>query len=137
MSTRGILGYRQNGKDFLHYNHSDSYPENLGLRVMAMVFNGAIEPVEPDKEEDCTDFTGDSVFCQYAYIINNDDQVLEYYKGVNTDANAAGRYAKSGSWTDSTDGKTYYGIRLVKNIPYDVIRSTPEADWVKLFEEVK
>ena len=137
MSTRGVLGYRKAGKDYLHYNHQDSYPSNLGLRVMGMILlsGGNIEPIEPTEEDDCTDFVGDSVFCQYAYIMNIDDQVLEYYIGINSDENAPGRYTSTGSWTDPTDGKIYYGIRLAKTIPFAVIMETPGEDRLKLFEE--
>ena len=135
MSTRGIIGYRQGGKDFLFYNHQDSYPENLGRRVCAMITSGNVTPSELTEEEDGTDFVGDSVCCQYGYVMNNDDQVLEFYKGMNTDPDAPGRYTKTGSWTDPDDKKEYFGIRLVKNIHYELIRNTPEANWLQLFRE--
>lgn len=135
MSTRGVLGYRQHGKDFLFYNHQDSYPENLGRRVCAMVAAGNTEPTEPTEEEDGTDFVGDSVFCQFGYVMNNDDQVMEFYKGINTNPDAPGRYTKTGSWVDPDEKKEYFGIRLVKNIPYEIIRSTPEEGWMQLFKE--
>ena len=134
MSTRGILGYREHGKDFLHYNHQDSYPSNLGMRILAMIKAGNTEPTEPDEENDCTEFIGDSVFCQYAYIMNLDDQVLEYYEGVNSDKDAPGRYVSRGSWTDPTDNKIYYGVRLAKVISFDTIRNTAEEDLLGLFE---
>lgn len=34
MSTRGVTGFVADGKWFLSYNHSDSYPEWLGMRVL-------------------------------------------------------------------------------------------------------
>jgi hypothetical protein len=37
MSTRGILGFRLDGKDYLTYNHSDSYPSWLGVKVVEFV----------------------------------------------------------------------------------------------------
>jgi hypothetical protein len=135
MSTRGVIGYRAGGKDFLHYNHQDSYPSQLGLRVLAMIRTGNLAPVEPDEDDDATEFIGDSVMCQYAYIFNLDDQTLEYYIGVNSDRNAPGRYVDRGSWTDPTDNKEYYGVRLAKVIPFDTIRNTPEADRLQLFNE--
>lgn len=135
MSTRGVIGYRQNGNDFLHYNHQDSYPSQLGLRVLAMIMAGNISSVEPDKEDDATEFIGDSVMCQYAYVLNLDDQTLEYYEGVNSDKNAPGRYVSRGSWTDPTENKEYYGVRLVKTIPFDTIRNTPENERLRLFNK--
>ena len=37
MGTRGTLGIRKNKKDFLMYNHYDSYPESLGQEVVDFV----------------------------------------------------------------------------------------------------
>lgn len=34
MSTRGVTGYVANGKWYVMYNHSDSYPRWLGMRVL-------------------------------------------------------------------------------------------------------
>ena len=135
MSTRGVLGYRKDGIDFLHYNSHDSYPAGLGRRVLEMVQNEEINPITPSIEDDATEFIGDSVMCQYAYVINLDDQTMEYYVGVNADKNAPGRYVSRGSWTDPIENKEYFGVKLVKIIPLDTIRSTPEADRLQLFNE--
>lgn len=34
MSTRGLIGFRHNDKDRLAYNHSDSHPDVLGLKML-------------------------------------------------------------------------------------------------------
>ena len=34
MSTRGLIGFRINDTDKLAYNHADSYPDALGLKVL-------------------------------------------------------------------------------------------------------
>jgi hypothetical protein len=34
MSTRGLIGFRHNDADKLIYNHSDSHPDTLGLKVL-------------------------------------------------------------------------------------------------------
>ena len=34
MGTRGIFGFRKNGKDMLAYNQYDSYPECGGKNVL-------------------------------------------------------------------------------------------------------
>ena len=34
MSTRGLIGFRYNDKDRLAYNHSDSHPDVLGLKIL-------------------------------------------------------------------------------------------------------
>ena len=137
MSTRGVIGYRQNGKDSLFYNQQDSYPEELGMRVLAMINAGRTEPSEPNEDEDGTEFAGNSIFCLYGYVINLDDQVLEYHRGLNSDPDAPGRYTSTGRKTDTYEKVDYFGIRLAKVIPFDLIRSTPQEGWLELFEEVQ
>jgi len=58
-------------------------------------------------------FLADSLFCEWAYIINLDTGELEIYRGFNKDETAPGRYAKV------TKEGEYVGVRLVKTIPLD------------------
>ena len=48
MSTRGILSIRFQGLDYTTYNHSDSYPKGLGLRVIlfAMEYLHSLESIQ-------------------------------------------------------------------------------------------
>lgn len=61
------------------------------------------------------EFLKDSLFCEYAYIINLDDLTLEYYEGFNKRINAAGRYAKTKPQDHSGE---YYGVAL--KLVYDL-----------------
>ena len=61
-------------------------------------------------------FLLDSVFCEYAYIVNLDDMVLEFYKGFNKDNKAAGRYA-SKHRTRKGEAPDYYGVVLMDTMP--------------------
>jgi hypothetical protein len=68
-------------------------------------------------------FVLESVFCEYAYIVNLDDMTLEFYRGFNSSPMSnAGRYA--GTQTPAvtrSDGSTYqsdsYGVVLVDTVP--------------------
>ena len=151
MGTRGILGFRVSGKDYLSYNHSDSYPEGLGNKVKEWVASWYPQDMESvrecvqeirlvDKDSkptlddaralnrftdltvsrrsiddwycllrktqgqpqrmlaagvmlDESSFMVHSRFCEWAYVVNFDEQVLEIYKGLQSEANSAGRYA--------------------------------------------
>lgn len=62
---------------------------------------------------DCSGFLKNSLFCEWAYIVNLDDEVLEIYKGANKHKTALGRYASA----DSDDG--YCGVALVAVIHLD------------------
>ena len=81
--------------------------------------------------EDNENFLLDSLFCEYAYIINFDEgeiPVIEFYKGFNKNRDAAGRYAKL-----SEQNTEYAGVRLVgkcsiTNIPKNWIKDIYEHE---------
>ena len=60
-----------------------------------------------------SDFLNNSLFCEYAYIINLDDGVLEYYTGGNRKPSDKGRYAKNKA---PTPGFKYYGVKLSQEV---------------------
>ena len=137
MSTRGAVGFRYNGVDKIAYNHSDSYPSGLGQDLIIYLEGKTIEelknicdeitvtniedddcPFYPETGfarsfEDYQSFLKNSLFCEYAYIINLDNGTLEFYKGWNTNPKAKGRYAQFYAYDDD---KRYCGVRLVKTI---------------------
>ena len=189
MGTRGAVGFRLNGKDYITYNHWDSYPSGLGLAVIKDIkkiglkgmpdlpnYIGNIELVKgnstPTPEQikntepwhnltvseqsysdwyclirdaqgtllpymtgklrymvDSHDFLFDSLFCEYAYIINLDDLTLEFYRGFNKNPEAAGRYAfKKGE-------NGYCGVELRMEVSLTTVLSTQPKVMVKKLEK--
>ena len=59
-------------------------------------------------------FLNDSLFCEFAYLINLDTNKFEVYVGFNKNPNAAGRYAKYTLYKDYEN--VFYGVKLVKEI---------------------
>ncbi len=63
------------------------------------------------------DFITDSLFCEYAYIINLDDEVLEFYEGFQKEPQVGNRYGNE-------EIRGYYPCKLTLTIPlseiYDV-----------------
>ena len=68
------------------------------------------------------DFIKDSLFCEYAYVINFDTGMLEFYEGFQNEPHDSGRYA-----TSEPNGSEYYPCRLVGEFPFDDI---PD-DWMR------
>ncbi len=73
---------------------------------------------------DSKSFLLDSLFCEYAYIINVSTQELEFYRGFNKSKKTnKGRYASK--TLDERGG--YYGVTLVEKYPLsDIIGKGPE-----------
>ena len=172
MSTRGLWGFRKDGKDKLTYNHSDSYPTGLGESVKKFIanhsteelakiadeivlvdgksvptdkqvgeclkyFNGSVstkdikewycllrnsqgEPEEYAKGLrymiDSKEFIKDSLFCEYAYIINIDTGFLEIYVGgKKTPQDNRYHIAKP-------DNQGYYNCGLLLEIPLNMVK---------------
>lgn len=145
MSTRGAVGIIFNNEEKIGYNHFDSYPSGLGNEILTFLKGKTIEElknifsnivVEDNSDTDAWDwknhtfntkfedvhrFLIDSLFCEFAYIINLDSNKLEVYVGFNLNPNAPGRYAKYTLYKN--DEKIYYGVALIK-----------EFDLIDLFE---
>lgn len=137
MSTRGAVGLIFNNKEKIGYNHYDSYPSALGNEILTFLKGKSIEELKNifqnivlednsndvwdwknhkfmDKFEDNHIFLIDSLFCEYAYIINLDSKKLEVYEGFNLNPNAPGRYAKY--TLNKNREKVYYGVTLVEEL---------------------
>ena len=158
MSTRGAVGIIFNGESKIGYSHYDSYPEGLGASVLEFLKKHDMESLkyifneiklDGDHNEVWNDnkncfnysfadneaFLYDSLFCEYAYIINLDTGNLEFYKGFNTNPKGKGRYVKLGKHVcepftivnskgekTKVKKKTYYGVNLKKEIPLENIK---------------
>jgi hypothetical protein len=79
-------------------------------------------------------FLADSLFCEWAYLINLDDGVLEVYKGFNKDPRAAGRYA---SLMAPDQRMGYYGVRLLRTIPLADAFAMDDEQRAKAIEELE
>lgn len=73
-------------------------------------------------------FLKDSLFCEYAYIVNFDTGKLECYRGFQRKRHNKGRYGRK--FTKYNSGDRYYGVAL--ECEFD-LANIPE-DWQEQFE---
>ena len=85
--------------------------------ILTMVLDGGLR-----KTNDSWNFGYDSLFCEYAYVLDMDAMVLEIYSGY--DGKLKGRF----------DGKPN-GIYLTKIIPFDKLTITTMSDLSKELED--
>jgi hypothetical protein len=80
---------------------------------------------------DSHNFMSDSLFCEYAYIVNCDENKLEIYQGFQHNSHNKGRYATLPIKEYSTD--TYFPVALVKELPFDQIPKDNDS-WIEELE---
>lgn len=203
MGTRGAVGFRHNQKDYITYNHYDSYPTCAGVGVIMTIIKQklfddqyrqqAIEKLEslqlinsektfePEELEnirnniealglenntfdptrfgngkvdayyvlnpiqrhintyihpkhtipymiDNHEFMANSLFCEWAYIINFDTNSLEIYEGFNRNKSGAGRYADKYLDPGYKERDVFYGVTLIGELPFETIQKWKKAD---------
>lgn len=74
---------------------------------------------------DNSGFLADSLFCEYAYIANFDDNKFEIYRGFQGKRHTQGRYAEM-----LREGGKYFPVALVAEYPLDDI----PKNWAKPLE---
>ena len=84
----------------------------VGAKVLSYIMGGGREVAQLNVE-----FARESLFCEWAYIINLDIGVLEIYKGFNKNPVSIGRFTK----LMGSDG--YAPVKLFKVLTFDEIRA--------------
>ena len=75
-------------------------------------------------------FLADSLFCEWAYIINLDNNQFEVYRGFNQDPKAPGRYASQ----SISNSNGYYGVALIREVPLGGIWASSIDELVQQLE---
>ena len=77
------------------------------------------------------------MFCEYGYLINVDTGRLEVYRGFNERDDREGRYAQLRTpGHGEEEFSEYYGVALVAEIPFSVVRELGESEIVDKMESL-
>ena len=103
-----------------------TYPHmsrDAGAEILSMV------QARPLALVDRRDFTRDSLFCEWAYIIDLDTNQLEVYKGFNHEPLPPGqRFSSLEPLPNHAGVVEYYPIRLVKTYAFDALPTVEQLD---------
>jgi hypothetical protein len=102
---------------------------DTGSDILNMVYKG-----ETYELQNSLDFVNDSLWCEWAYVIDLDKNTFEVYEGFNQkplDENE--RFFNDGALTVKNTG-SYYPVRLIKSYPLDDLPT--KAKFVKEIEKL-
>ncbi len=149
MSTRGIVILRKNGEEKSMIIASDAYPEYSARNIVSLIRDVDIEGVfdilipssfsdrywfdareltlyaEEKREvhyKDNAEFIRDSLMCEYGYVIDIDEEVLEFYVGGQKEPQKGNKYGEKITYT-TADRENYYPCKLVAKFSFKYIKS--------------
>lgn len=111
----------------LYYNQYPYLSRNHGAEILQMIYDSVGKVVL----QNSISFAADSLFCEWAYLIDLDKNVLEVYEGFNQTPLEDGQRFKDLVNVEYFTG-TYYPIRHVKTYPLDELPT--DEDFVKELE---
>lgn len=98
---------------------------DVGPKVLDMILD------EKAKETDLSvEFASNSLFCEYAYVIDLDREQLEIYNGFQKSPHNRGRYATLGPYKSNTG--IYYPVALCLTLEFSEIADSTESEFLDL-----
>lgn len=94
-------------------SHSPQLSRNMGAKILDLA-----ACVDSLALVDCIEFAADSLFCEWAYVIDFDQNVFEVYRGFNTKP-AIGRFKDM----PTEPGSEYQPVTLLKSYSLDDLPS--------------
>jgi hypothetical protein len=108
----------------------DVHPElcrDTGADIFCMIQDGEVTGVKTD-----VDFANDSLWCEYCYVLNLDDDTLEVYEGFVKSLPLDWQNQRFYS-NDRANEDGYYPVKFVASFDFDQLRCTD--DWDEFVEQ--
>lgn len=111
----------------------EKYPQlhrDIGADVLALIQESSGLELGDDHE-----FAADSLFCEFAYVLDMDNNVLEMYTGFN-EKPVEGRFKDIVNPDDTSHRRyKYYPVNLVASYPFDNLPTVEEMNQVAYPDE--
>lgn len=115
-------GWMNSEQSSMYHKKYPYLSRDNGAEILDMI----MESEESVLLRDSSDFAGDSLFCEWAYLIDLDNNVLECYEGFNTTPLEDGQRFKNISLHDYSGMNQYYPIKCIKKYPLDKLPTKEE-----------
>jgi hypothetical protein len=113
-------GYLNNEQSDLYNEKYKFLNRSIGSDILEMVYDE--EYNKPMLLNNSITFSGDSLFCEWAYVIDLDKNLFEVYEGFNkNELNENDRFFKY-----TIENEEYHPIKLKKEFPLNVLPSDEE-----------
>lgn len=120
-----VQGYTDEDWDKLYEKHPNLSRDCAGYEALGMIQDGTLELDYLDLK-----FPYDSLFCEYLYLVDLDNDTLEVYKGLNkTKLDPSERF-----YSEEPD-ESYYGVKLHSKYPLNALPDKLVEDEVEDDEE--
>jgi hypothetical protein len=97
----------------------EEYPEysrDTGSKILDIINDSET----PRMLQDSIDFANDSLFCEWAWLLNLDDNTLEIYKGFNKNKlDKTQRF-----YNENEPDSEYYPVRMIEKIKFEDVTAT-------------
>ena len=100
---------------------------DCGAEILNWIYTGKCKEVVLS-----TYFAADSLFCEFAYVLDMDREVLEFYTGFQQESHNKGRFAKMEREDSSRE---YYPACLTLEIPFSEIKERGAEALLELTKE--
>jgi len=118
-------GWMDGDQSILYHQKYPYLTRDNGAKILGMIMNGEEDEIWIT---DSTDFASDSLFCEWAYLVDLDKNVLEVYEGFNKNP-----LTIEDRFFNLTDKESeYYPIKLIKK--YDLNNLPLEGEFIKDLE---
>ncbi len=128
-SSEGWIGFEES-KKFGKSAVGMLMTRDTGGKIFSVIAATSLSPIPLSDQRE---FAKDGLFCEYAYVVDFDNEVLEVYKGFGTEPLDESERFYAPKPTEYSGGTSYWPVRLWFKVPFaDLVSSPSLDDWAPI-----